>query len=143
MLQPRYRLNLSNYLKPQKDNPRGIANIAELTFVRQEFIDLCIDNLKKHRSTPQSMSLMPKIIGNAHTSVLNGVGTFLGNKKKKSSAGSILELAEQKHALLTLYFTDLVLYKDQVTEKGLDASGSPQIDRYTHMEHIEVRGLKI
>src|SRR4051812_5100719 len=104
------------------------------------YMDLCVENLKVNKSVPQSLSLLAKIIGNCiFTDKADFDTGMYVTKKRKPTASSIIEGLEQKQQLFSLFFTDLVLYKNISLEKGLDSNGNLKIGWYTHLEHVQIR----
>src|SRR5690554_114693 len=83
---------------------------TEARSLRAEYLDRCVGNLKRSEVTPQTLHLMMRILS-----------VYLQSKKKKVALNGILETMEQKHQLLTLYFTDLVFYRGLAGEKRVKA----------------------
>eukprot|EP01103_Thecamoeba_quadrilineata_P011019 TRINITY_DN2539_c0_g1_i2.p1 TRINITY_DN2539_c0_g1~~TRINITY_DN2539_c0_g1_i2.p1 ORF type:complete len:2405 (-),score=378.30 TRINITY_DN2539_c0_g1_i2:956-7465(-) len=104
---------------------------------RADYIKLCIDNLKNNKSVPQSLKLLFKIMT-----------TFPRVKRKKGE--SILDQIEQlesQYNILTLFFNDLVIYKQKAkqiicsgtldTSKGLNNINL--CGKYSHLSQISER----
>eukprot|EP01119_Soliformovum_irregulare_P021052 TRINITY_DN6926_c0_g2_i1.p1 TRINITY_DN6926_c0_g2~~TRINITY_DN6926_c0_g2_i1.p1 ORF type:complete len:2370 (+),score=711.86 TRINITY_DN6926_c0_g2_i1:42-7151(+) len=86
---------------------------------RMTYLDLCMENLKKGQSVSQTYSLMMKLLA-----------IFI-NKRRK--VGAVIESLDQKHQLLTHFFTELKSFKT-TSEKN-----QPISDLHAYLEQIQLR----
>jgi hypothetical protein len=102
-------------------------------------MDNCMNNVNQGKSVPQSIELLQKILDE-----------FPAKKRKRATT---IEALDQKYKILKVFFTDVVKYKQAMTEKaqkeqaknkGVDVN-KILVDKskYSHLTHLDQVQLRL